>query len=201
MANAWALILLILLSLLGLVVYLALHYSVRPGGKPGGVEDPLRRSFLKYSLLASLALVMGQAWVGIADMFKSLIAPVEVEPVYIAKVDEIQPGTAVTFMMPVDPEMLPSEHPCILIRLTPELAEKAGTEFRAYSARCTHLGCIVEYLEIDGYQIYCSCHAGFFDPTTGYPISGPPKKPLPEVELEIREDGSIYAVGWVSQSE
>jgi len=201
MANVWALILLVLLSLIGLVIYLALHYSVRPGGKPGGLEDPLRRIFLKYSILASLALVVGQVWVGVADMFKSLIAPIKLEPVFIAKVDEIQPGTAITFMMPVDPEMLPCDHPCILIRLPPKEAQRAGIEFRAYSARCTHLGCVVEYREADGRKIYCPCHAGLFDPATGNPISGPPKKPLPEVKLEIKEDGSIYAVGWVSEGE
>ncbi len=201
MADPWALLLLGALSLLGVILYLAIHYSVRPGAKPGGIKDPLRRAFLKYSVLASLVLVLGHAWVGVEEMFRSLIRPIKLKPVYVTNLKELEPGSAVAFMMPVDPDMLPADHPCILIRFTPEEAQRAGRELVAYSARCTHLGCIVEYLKMDGREIYCPCHAGIFDPLTGNPISGPPKRPLPEVRLKVEEDGSIYAVGWVGRGE
>lgn len=61
-------------------------------------------------------------------------------------------------------------HPVIVVR-TPQ-------GFRAYSAICTHLGCIVGW-DAGRKQIACPCHAGFFDVNGGAP-SGPPPRPLPE---------------------
>ena len=198
--NLWALAITTILGILGILLYLALHYSIRPNSKPGGIEDPVRRMFLKYAVLSSFLILFGQLWTGFSEFFKSLLTPVKLKPVFIGKVQEIEPGTSIQFIMPVDPDMIPSDHPCVLIRFPSDIAEKIGKEFVAYSARCTHLGCIVEYLDVDGKKIYCPCHAGIFDPKTGNPISGPPKKPLPEVKIRV-ENGSIYAVGWVSENE
>jgi cytochrome b6-f complex iron-sulfur subunit len=61
-------------------------------------------------------------------------------------------------------------HPVIVIR-TPQ-------GFRALSAICTHLGCIVGW-DAQRRQIACPCHAGFFD-VAGKVVSGPPPRPLPE---------------------
>jgi [acyl-carrier-protein] S-malonyltransferase len=38
------------------------------------------------------------------------------------------------------------------------------------------------------------CAAGSFDLATGAPIAGPPQRPLPRINLEVR-DGVIYATG------
>lgn len=61
-------------------------------------------------------------------------------------------------------------HPVIVIH-TPQ-------GFRAFSAICTHLGCIVGW-DAGRKQIACPCHAGFFD-LNGRPVSGPPPRPLGE---------------------
>ena len=45
--------------------------------------------------------------------------------------------------------------------------------FRAFSAICTHLGCIVGW-DAARHQIACPCHAGFFD-INGRPVAGPPR--------------------------
>lgn len=50
--------------------------------------------------------------------------------------------------------------------------------FRAFSAICTHLGCIVGW-DTERRQIACPCHAGFFD-VNGRVVSGPPPRPLAE---------------------
>jgi cytochrome b6-f complex iron-sulfur subunit len=63
-----------------------------------------------------------------------------------------------------------SGHPIIVVR-TPQ-------GFRAFSAICTHLGCIVGW-DAQRRQIACPCHAGSFD-LTGRPVGGPPPRPLPE---------------------
>ena len=53
--------------------------------------------------------------------------------------------------------------------------------FRAYSAICTHLGCIVKW-DPASQKILCPCHAGVFGPD-GKVLSGPPPRPLPEYEV------------------
>ena len=61
-------------------------------------------------------------------------------------------------------------HPVIVIR-TPR-------GFRAFSAICTHLGCIVGW-DAQRREIACPCHAGVFD-LNGRPVAGPPPRPLAE---------------------
>lgn len=61
-------------------------------------------------------------------------------------------------------------------------------EFNAFSAICTHQGCLVGCRDK---EIVCDCHASFFDPTNGKVLSGPAPTPLPEIPIEVR-DGVIY---------
>jgi cytochrome b6-f complex iron-sulfur subunit len=63
---------------------------------------------------------------------------------------------------------------------------------RAYSAICTHLGCVVAFDDLNG-TIVCPCHDGRFSPATGAVISGPPPGPLPPVEVSV-EDDQIFLV-------
>lgn len=56
-----------------------------------------------------------------------------------------------------------------------------GKKFRAFSAICTHLGCIVKW-DPASRKILCPCHAGVFGPD-GQVISGPPPRPLPAYEV------------------
>ena len=71
-------------------------------------------------------------------------------------------------------------HPVIVVR-TPQ-------GFKAYSAICTHLGCIVGW-DAGRRQIACPCHAGFFD-LNGRVVAGPPPKPLQRFNVE-RANGQI----------
>ena len=59
-------------------------------------------------------------------------------------------------------------------------------DFRALSATCTHLDCIVQYRS-DLKQIWCACHNGLYD-MKGRNISGPPPRPLDEYAVNIIED-------------
>jgi cytochrome b6-f complex iron-sulfur subunit len=56
-------------------------------------------------------------------------------------------------------------------------------KFRAYSAICTHLGCIVKW-DPATQKILCPCHAGSFGPD-GKVLGGPPPRPLPEYEVVL----------------
>lgn len=54
-------------------------------------------------------------------------------------------------------------------------------EFKAFSALCTHQGCVVGSVS-DG-VIVCPCHNSHFDLTSGDPVAGPATEPLPAVEF------------------
>ncbi len=62
----------------------------------------------------------------------------------------------------------------------------------AFSAVCTHLGCIVGF-DSTIRQIVCPCHDGHFNPTNGAVISGPPPRPLPPYQVSVEKD-QIYVL-------
>ncbi len=61
---------------------------------------------------------------------------------------------------------------------------------KAFSAICTHLGCVV-YWHPEKNVIHSPCHDGLFNPVTGAVVSGPPPRPIPSYELAIK-DGKVY---------
>jgi Rieske Fe-S protein len=52
-----------------------------------------------------------------------------------------------------------------------------------FSAVCTHQGCIVARVA-DG-TINCPCHGSKFDLSTGQPVAGPARRPLPSVAVKV----------------
>jgi len=60
---------------------------------------------------------------------------------------------------------------------------KAGN-YKAFSATCTHAGCIVSGVENN--EIACACHGAKFDPESGMAIAGPARSALGKISLEIR---------------
>ena len=77
-----------------------------------------------------------------------------------------------------------------LTRLPVIVVNTAGGGVRAFSAICTHLGCVVEWNKGKG-VIQSPCHDGRFNPLTGAVVSGPPPRGLPPYELSIK-DGKIF---------
>ncbi len=59
-------------------------------------------------------------------------------------------------------------------------------EFVAFSAVCTHLGCIVQWLPDKG-EFLCPCHGGRFS-TDGQVLGGPPPKPLDSLPATVEGD-------------
>lgn len=66
---------------------------------------------------------------------------------------------------------------------------RTGNDFRAVSAICTHLYCVVDWRP-DQNEFYCSCHGSRFS-QEGINISGPAPKPLPWYQLSLAPDGSL----------
>jgi len=75
----------------------------------------------------------------------------------------------------------------------PALIINTSEGLRAYSAVCTHFGCIVKWDPGRG-EIVCPCHEGYFDPLDGSVISGPPPLPLATLPVQV-VDGQIYVGG------
>ena len=66
---------------------------------------------------------------------------------------------------------------------------RTASEFKAFSAICTHLGCIVDW-DTPKREFVCPCHAGVFD-VEGRNVSGPPPRPLPSYAVKVA-DGKIF---------
>jgi Rieske Fe-S protein len=74
--------------------------------------------------------------------------------------------------------------PALLVRVN-------ETEWKAFSAVCTHLNCTVQYRESTS-QIWCACHNGTYD-LNGRVVSGPPPNPLEEYAVNLRGDEVIIS--------
>ena len=62
---------------------------------------------------------------------------------------------------------------------------------KAFSAVCTHLGCIVGYDAAQSPDIVSPCHNGHYNAVNGSVISGPPPAPLKPYSVAV-DKGSIY---------
>jgi Rieske Fe-S protein len=96
-----------------------------------------------------------------------------------ANVQSVKAGSASEFPKNSAQIVKFGRKPVILIKME-------NGEFRALSATCTHLDCIVQYRS-DLKQIWCACHNGLYD-LKGRNISGPPPRPLDEYAVNIIED-------------
>ena len=73
----------------------------------------------------------------------------------------------------------------------PVIVIPTDDKFLAFSARCTHLDCTVQYLK-DKNVIWCACHNGKYD-LTGRNISGPPPRPLTKFKTIVKGDELMVA--------
>lgn len=67
---------------------------------------------------------------------------------------------------------------------------KAGT-FAAFTAVCTHLGCLVG--SVTGGTINCLCHGSKFSITNGSVINGPATTPLAPVTIKVHGTAIVQA--------
>ncbi|MGA2192192.1 MAG: Rieske (2Fe-2S) protein [Nitrospirota bacterium] len=72
------------------------------------------------------------------------------------------------------------------------LKRDEGGTLTAFSAVCSHLGCIVDYNHTRR-EFICPCHGGRYD-IGGNPVAGPPPAPLKR--LPVRLAGEYIQVGF-----
>jgi len=120
--------------------------------------------------LSSLAAFVLYPAVGFLFHKKKLPLPKAVT-VSMAAVDKLKPNSAVYFKYG---------------RLPGVLLKTEEGELRAFSAKCTHLDCNVQYLPGEK-QFFCACHNGYFD-DKGTNVAGPPPRPLDRFDVEPEGD-------------
>lgn len=147
------------------------------GGAPGGPVSS-RRRFVKwllgFSVVGTLALVA-------APVVSFLVPPKESAASGGGKVAA---GTTA--------DIPPGKGKVVAMGSKPVIVVNTDQGVKAYSAICTHLGCIVAYDDQNG-AITCPCHGGKFNPQTGAVMGGPPPTPLAPVSVAVEGD-TIYLV-------
>jgi len=95
--------------------------------------------------------------------------------------EALLPGSTLYFNYPT------RNDPAVLLRLS-------ESEYRAYSRRCSHAGCSVDF-HAPSRCLMCPCHRGAYDARMGHVMFGPPQRPLDEIVLQMRAGGQLWAVG------
>lgn len=136
-----------------------------------------RREYLRLLVLTSFGLLVGTIGVALnGTLRREASFPAQ----RVASTGDLAAGSSLSFRYP------DANSPAILVHLS-------EGRFVAYNQRCTHLSCAV-YFDPITTRLVCPCHEGFFEPSDGHVLAGPPPRPLPTVELRVKE-GEIYAVG------
>lgn len=135
-------------------------------------QENLRRRFLNYLLGTGVGATLVAIFY---PVMKFMIPPRVTEAtqnsVVAGKVGEIAVNTGKIFKF--------GNKPGILVHT------QSG-DYKAFSAVCTHLDCIVQY-RTDSRIIWCACHNGQYN-LNGQNIGGPPPRPLEEFTVNIRGD-------------
>ena len=143
-----------------------------------------RRVFCTDLLMTSAGLLLAAPAVtqGVAAEDSLVAYP----PMKIDGAELLLPGSGLYFNYPT------RNDPAVLLRFS-------ESEYRAYSRRCSHAGCSVNF-HAPSRCLMCPCHRGAYDARMGYVMFGPPQRPLDEIVLEVRAGGQLWAVGKNSRS-
>ena len=138
---------------------------------PRDVPDPARRRLISWFVGTSLGALV----VSIAYPVLRFLNPPEVET---ASTNEVDAGAT------NDPEFVAKGYKIVRFGAEPVIVVRVSdVDFRAFSAVCTHLACIVEYGKANQ-TIHCNCHNAQFN-LHGQVVGGPPPKPLPPFNVHL----------------
>jgi cytochrome b6-f complex iron-sulfur subunit len=143
------------------------------------VSGSARRGFMKALLGFSVFATLGGV---LTPIIGYLIPPARQSGVEGTKVR----ATSLSELRAAGGMVVPVENQAVVLTISREGA------VNAFSAICTHLGCVSKWDQQGGY-IHCPCHDGRFNAQTGDVISGPPPSPLPRRTVVV-EDDDIFVV-------
>jgi Rieske Fe-S protein len=135
------------------------------------IENIGRRRFLNWLLGTSAGTLLA-----------SVVYPVLR---YVSPPNIPEAGTSQVDAGPVnDPEFMDRGFKIVRFGAEPVIVIRISeTSFRAFSATCTHLDCIVEYRKGQD-RIWCNCHNGQYD-LQGRNVAGPPPRPLSVYKVDL----------------
>ena len=153
--------------------------KMNSGKEANKLSHTTRRAFCADLLLTSTGLVLADPTVSkvVAAQDSMVVYP----PRKIEGAETLLSGSCLYFNYPT------RNDPAVLLR------SNEG-EYRAYSRRCSHAGCSVEF-DAPRRCLICPCHNGAFDARMGHVMFGPPRRPLDEIVLQVRAGGQVWAVG------
>ena len=152
--------------------------SYQPDGDSNSrVPEVGRRRFLNYLLGFSFATTI----VGVLTPIIGYLLPTS--QVAAGEGGRVLVGTTTDFPVGKGQVVPVNNKPVIVVNT-------AQGGLKAFSAICTHLGCITEW-DQERQVIVCPCHDGRLNPVNGAVISGPVPAPLPPLALTV-EDDAIY---------
>jgi cytochrome b6-f complex iron-sulfur subunit len=129
-----------------------------------------RRSFVQWMLGGGFsASILSFVYPAIRFLKPPPATEASVNEAPAGQVGDLKPNTAKIVKF--------GARPVILLRTS-------ETEWKAFSAVCTHLNCTVQFNQAKR-QIWCACHNGYYD-LNGAVASGPPPRPLQEFTVHLR---------------
>lgn len=138
-----------------------------------------RRTFCTGLVLSSAGLLLTSS--NASEVTAAQETMVAYPPRKIDGAEALLPGSSLYFDYPT------RNDPAVLLRST-------DGEYRAYSRKCTHAGCSVDF-DASSRCLKCPCHQGRFDARMGHVMFGPPRRPLDQIVLQMRAGGQLWAVG------
>jgi len=139
-----------------------------------------RRTFCSQVVMTSVGL--GLVTHNLARQTAKAQAPtLAYPPVKIEGAEAVLPGSFLNFSYPRASDQ------AVLVRTY-------DGEYFAYSRKCAHLGCSIDF-DSQRRCLICPCHKGAYDARTGHVMYGPPPRPLDQIMLQIRAGGELWAVG------
>ena len=150
------------------------------------IPVPERRRFINWFLGTSFGALIG-----------AVVYPIlrYVSPPHIPEATTQQVEAGLT----TDPDLLQKGFKIVRFGADPVIVIRLSeTDFRAFSATCTHLDCIVGYQKPEN-RLWCNCHSGAYD-ITGRNVSGPPPRPLTPFKVNVVAKGGGASVVVVSKA-
>lgn len=171
------------------------HSSQSPCGcdpDPGAATDinpetpPTRRDFLASILAAGAAAPVALGGVSMGLRYVLPPSKMATAELLMCRADELAPGESRIF------DNVLGNRICLLRESEaprPDQDAKTHRPFKAFSLRCSHLGCFAQW-EGGVRKFVCPCHDAVFD-EDGQVLAGPPPVGLTRLEVEVR-DGLVY---------
>ena len=178
----------------------------------GGVDEMKRRTFLSRLLLGAAGAL------GLAALFpiRSLGEAPGDSPFFTkwqrgSKLVDVEGNVVTSDTLTVDsfttvfPEgaVGSADSQAVLVKVQPDLlqlpTDRAGGApegLVCYSKICTHAGCPLGLYLAETHELRCPCHQSTFDVLNGaQPVYGPAPRPLPQLLIEVGDDGTLRATG------